>query len=192
MMLIPAIAVVGAGAYLFAVSHWGALTAPLYDQTAFTGRTQIWPPLLAYAREHPIFGSGYGSFWNIGFGKGPIFQYSKGWVLHVIQGHNGYLDLLVSIGIPGLILVVLATIVVPIGRLLASQTVSRPAGALLLSMVLFCAGHNLTESSLFDRDAIVQTFLMFAVALIYKLTRTTKPAVPLRRQPLLQRTLAHD
>jgi O-antigen ligase len=168
LLLIPLTLTIGAGAYLFVVTHWDMLIAPLYNQAAFTGRTQIWPPLLAFANDHLTFGAGYGSFWNIGPGKSPIYAYSKGWVVHITQGHDGYLDLLVTIGLPGLLLVVVATIVAPIVRLLAHQSIPRSTGALLLAIVVFCAGHNFTESSLFDRDAIVQTFLMFAVALIYK------------------------
>jgi hypothetical protein len=37
-------------------------------------------------------------------------------------------------------------------------------------MLLFCAGHNLTESSLFDRDQILQVFLTFTLAFIWRET----------------------
>lgn len=165
--LIPTIMVFVCTVFVLAQVYWDQIVAPLSDPGAFTGRTQIWPPLIAYAREHPITGAGYGSFWNIGYGLSPIFHYSKGWVLdYVVQAHNGYLDLLISIGVPGLVLVVIATLLAPMARLLASHAVSRQRGALLMSMLLFCAGHNLTESSIFDRDAIVQAFLMFTVAMI--------------------------
>ena len=165
--LIPLIVVAVCTLFVLAQVYWDAIIAPLSDPSAFTGRTQIWPPLLAYAQEHPLTGSGYGSFWNIGYGLSPIFHYSKGWVLdYVVQAHNGYLDLLVATGVPGLVLIVIATLIVPMARLLASQRMNRQRGALLMSMLLFCAGHNLTESSIFDRDAIVQAFLMFTVAMI--------------------------
>jgi len=192
MFLIPLAIVAGAAAYLFVMMHWEALTAPLYNQAAFTGRTLIWPPLLAFAKDHLTLGAGYGSFWNIGPGKSPIYAYAKGWVVHITQGHDGYLDLLVTIGLPGLLLVVIATIIAPLVRLLVHPNVPRATGALLLAIVIFCAGHNFTESSLFDRDSVVQTFLMFAVALIYKVTPSPSPwrlrAGPRQPQP----RLAHD
>ncbi|QXT35524.1 O-antigen ligase family protein [Sphingomonas sanguinis] len=170
-LLIPALLIVSVTITLLLQIYWDDLIAPLSDQGAFTGRTQIWPPLFAYFQDHWFFGTGYGSFWNIGFGKSPIFTYSKGWVLHITQGHNGYLDLLVTIGLPGLLLVIFATIVVPIGRLLSSKTAPRGPGSVVLAMLIFAMGHNFTESSIFDRDAIVQTFLMLAVALGYNITR---------------------
>lgn len=170
-LLIPALLITMATIALLLQIYWDDLIAPLSDQGAFTGRTQIWPPLFAFFQDHWFFGTGYGSFWNIGYGESPIYSYSKGWVTHVTQGHNGYLDLLITIGLPGLLLVILATILTPIARLLASKSAPRGPGSLVLAMLIFATGHNFTESSIFDRDAIVQTFLMLAVALGYNLTR---------------------
>ena len=76
-----------------------------------------------------------------------------------------------QIGTPGVVLVILGLIAWPIARLLASLQVGRAEGALPLSIVVFSAGHNLTESTLLDRDAIGQVFLMLAVAFVAELTR---------------------
>ncbi|MFW2831117.1 O-antigen ligase family protein [Sphingomonas sp. ID0503] len=165
-LLIPVFAVVAAGAALLTIVYFDDIIAPLSDPGALTGRGMIWPPLLVFASDHPITGAGYGSFWNIGAVASPINQYAKGWVTHITSGHNGYLDVLVQVGIPGLALTVFALIVVPIVRLLASTAPERQRGALLLAMITFCAGHNMTESTLMDRDAIVQVFLLTAIALI--------------------------
>lgn len=160
--------------------HWTEIVAPYYSRDALTGRVQIWPAMFAYSQNHLMLGTGYGSFWNIGLGKSPIFEYATGWITnYASQGHNGYIDLLVTIGLPGLILVTLATLVVPVIRLLASLTIERGAGALLLSFIIFATGHNLTESSLMDRDTIVQVFLMIALALT-RVTLRRKPDMPLK------------
>lgn len=166
LLLVPIftilIVVIGLGMFL----NWETITAPYYSRDALTGRVQIWPAMFAYAQNHLMMGTGYGSFWNIGLGKSPIFEYANGWIVtYASQGHNGYIDLLVTIGLPGLILTILATLVVPIIQLLASLTISRQTGALLISFIIFAAGHNMTESSLMDRDTIVQIFLMIGLAL---------------------------
>lgn len=184
MLLIPVLMVAGAAVFLLLQIYWADLAKPLYDRSAFTGRTQIWPPLLNYFRDNPLLGAGYGSFWNIGIGESPIFTYAKGWVTGLAQGHNGYLDLLVTIGAPGLALAVLATVVAPTARLLASRTVPRGAGALLLAMLTFVAGHNFTESSLFDRDAIVQSFLMITLAMVHVVTAASPRPARARRPAL--------
>lgn len=189
LLLIPffTISVVSAG--LLTAWHWTEIIAPYYSRDALTGRVQIWPSMLAYAQDHLLLGSGYGSFWNIGYGNSPMFKYATGWIItYASQGHNGYLDLLVTIGLPGLILTILATLVVPVVRLLASLTISRQTGALLISIIIFAAGHNMTESSLMDRDTIVQVFLLLALALVrVELNRKValhRPAATPARSPL--------
>jgi len=57
--------------------------------------------------------------------------------------------------------------------------------------LVFCAGHNMTESSLLDRDAIVQVFLMFTIALIHLETRPPPTQRPLRRAALRGQSVRH-
>lgn len=140
------------------------------DPAAFTGRTVIWSAMWAYYRNFPFFGAGYGSFWGIG-PSSPINQYGRDWLLQVAEGHNGYLDLLVTIGPIGLALCVLAAFVWPVARLLNWRQSRGQTGALLMAIIIFMIGHNATESSLFDRDSIGQVFLMLSLAMIGTVTQ---------------------
>ena len=187
LLLIPALLITGCAIGWVVLADWDSLTAPLNDQTALTGRVQIWPPMLRYLGEHWQTGAGFGSFWNIGE-RGPMNEYAKGWVLSLGNGHEGYLDLATQIGVPGLVLVVLAAIVIPIARLLVTPGVARQRGALGLALLVFCAGHNFSETSLFDRDAIVQVVMMLAIALIDQATRSPR----LRRFALAAPVLAES
>ena len=139
----------------------------LSDPAGFTGRTQIWTALVKFYADYPLTGAGYGSFWDLG-PTGPIFQYATGWVTQISQGHNGYLELLVTIGLPGTLLVLFATLVWPLQRLLRGG--DHPARPLAAAMLLFCLGHNLTEAMLFDRDQLSQVFLLIALALLWTVT----------------------
>lgn len=161
-------AVLGLGIALF---NWEHITQVFARPDAFTGRVQIWSVLVGYWQDHWL-GSGFGSFWNIG-NDSPVYRYTKegSWVALAAIGHSGYIDLLAQTGLPGLVLAVASTLVIPIVRLLSGLGVDRSRGALLLSFLVFCAGHNLTETSLFDRDSIVEVMLMFTLALIYHETR---------------------
>lgn len=169
---------------IVAVFLWARIAEPFSRPDGFTGRVQIWAILLAYWRDN-WFGSGFGSFWNIG-NDSPVYRYVKSdsWLALVPIGHNGYLDLLAQTGLPGLVLVVAATLVFPLTKLFASPWVDRSRGALLLGITAFCAGHNMTETSLFDRDSIVQVLLMFAIAMIsvecrpYAPSTVTRPSRP--------------
>ncbi|BCA63398.1 hypothetical protein HMP09_2632 [Sphingomonas sp. HMP9] len=89
----------------------------LRDPAGFTGRYGIWTALIQLYADRPWLGVGYGSLWDLGSG-GPIHAYAHGWVAEVSQGHNGYLDLLAQIGAPGTLVVLFATLVWPLQRLL--------------------------------------------------------------------------
>lgn len=159
-------------ALLAAVSVSMALNPQIYlqlvsDPAGFTGRNQIWTALIRAYADRPLLGVGYGSLWDLG-PQGPISPYAKDWVAEVSQGHNGYLDLLVQIGAPGTLLVLFATLAWPIQRLLRGG--DHPARVLGAAMLLFCLGHNFTESTLFDRDALGQVFLLIAIALLWSVT----------------------
>lgn len=166
--VIVALILVAAAASLVAAEYWQELTAPLNDEEALTGRVQIWPALFAFVQDHWLLGTGYGSFWNIGSAS-PIYQYTEAglWVEFLASGHNGYLDMATQIGVPGLLLVVLGMIILPFGELLRHPKDHPQQGAMLMSLLVFCAGHNATESTLFDRDFLVQVFLVLTLALIY-------------------------
>lgn len=146
-------------------SYWDAITAPFSREDALTGRVQIWPPLFQFWREHWLLGSGFGSFWNIGSPE-PIAAYTDGWVAQITSGHNGYLDLLVQIGLPGLVIALFAVLIAPVHTILSVAQLNRSRRSLLVALIVFCIGHNLTESSLFDRDAVVHVFLMLTIALL--------------------------
>ncbi len=136
----------------------------LADPGGFTGRTQIWSALVRAYADRPYLGIGYGSFWDLG-PQGPITAYATGWVTKVSQGHNGYLDMLAQVGAPGTLILLFAALVWPMQRLLGG--IDHPVRILGATMLFFCLGHNFTESSLFDRDALGQVFLLFATALLW-------------------------
>ncbi len=162
---IPILFILAIVASLFIDMYSDVLVNKFSDPYAFTGRGKIWQMLWAFANDHPIFGAGYGSFWNIG-GDSPVYRYGTGWIVQISSGHNGYLDLLVQVGLPGLILIVTAVIVWPVYQLIVTRTLPPARGALIMGFVTFCTAHNMTESSMFDRDSIVQVCLMITLALI--------------------------
>jgi exopolysaccharide production protein ExoQ len=145
----------------------------LRDPAGFTGRYGIWTALIQLYADRPWLGVGYGSLWDLGSG-GPIHAYAHGWVAEVSQGHNGYLDLLAQIGAPGTLVVLFATLVWPLQRLLRGG--DQRARVFSAATIVFCLGHNFTETSLFDRDTLGQIFLLIAIAMLWN--STTAEPVP--------------
>ncbi len=163
--LIVALVVVAIVLAILANIQRDPLAANFNDANALTGRIQIWWMLTSYAADHWLLGAGYGSFWDIG-PNSPVFHYGKGWVTELTVGHNGFLDLLTQIGLPGVVLVVAAVFVEPMWRLLTRQDLAPSHGALLISLLVFEVAHNTTESSMFMRDSIVEVCMMLTIALI--------------------------
>jgi exopolysaccharide production protein ExoQ len=143
------------------------------DPVTFTGRIIIWRHLFSYIVDNPLFGTGYGSFWNVGE-EGPIFRYSSDWVRTQASGHNGYLDLAATLGIPLAIVVVGLLVVWPFVRILISHRTTGGRGALLLSLLIFCVGHNVTEASMMERDVIPNVVLIIAITLLWDISSRRK------------------
>lgn len=169
-------AAVGIEAYLF---YQQDLLDTLSDPHGFTGRSTIWYLLLIYARDHMWTGAGYGSFWQIG-NKSPIWDLDNSWVAqYASSGHNGYIDLLVTIGLPGLLLTVGLLLVMPAYRLWTSTDMAMQKRGLYGSIIAFTAIHNLSESSLLERTSPIYLMLIFTLAALDE--------GRMSRQPLLAR-----
>ncbi|WP_375285512.1 O-antigen ligase family protein [Sphingomonas sp.] len=151
------------------VLGWSAFIEPfraaLYDPNAFTGRGPIWATLLRYLEQHWLLGAGFGSFWGVA--DSPALQIADvAWVRDKVRiGHNGYLDLWVTIGLPGLLLAILTFLVLPIARLLLRAGATPGQIALISSWLVLVAGQNFTESSLLHEKSLITVVLLFAVAL---------------------------
>jgi O-antigen ligase len=90
-----------------------SLLAALPVDVTFTGRTEIWSFALDALAAHPWRGHGFEAFWysdSVRFGA----EDSTRWMVDVATSHNSYVDLALTIGLPGLGLVVLAFLVAPL------------------------------------------------------------------------------
>ena len=156
---------------LLAALWWGDLAAVvarmLDDPSAFTGRSQIWAVMSAFAADHPWLGSGYGSFWDIGDG-GPMPRYASGWLALLYTAHSGYLDILVQTGTVGLVLTVLGVVVWPFVALLSRPLAPGVPRVLIASFLTFFVLHNILETSFFDRANPVWVVALVMYCLMFK------------------------
>jgi O-antigen ligase len=132
-----------------------------------TGRTGLWSDLMANAAKHTLFGVGYGSFWvgPAGYELFPLPNWSSvtpGW--RPLQGHNGYLDVYVELGLLGLALL-LAVVIAALRSTHQTLCADFPAGCLRLTFLVAILLNNLTESSLLrGTHSLWFLFLLFALA----------------------------
>lgn len=187
-LVVPVAIMATVGFGSLAAMYLGVIQNMLDDPASFTGRAQIWPLLLEYARDHLWTGAGYMSFWQIG-NASPIWAMTNNWIASTQgHGHNGYLDILVTLGLPGLVLTIAVVFVWPTIKLLFSTEISRERRSLIVALMVFALGHNMMESTLLDRVSPVQIFLMVAIILIHRLSSQSAGAHQAIRQRLVKLT----
>jgi exopolysaccharide production protein ExoQ len=164
-LLAAIIAVLACAGIAFALIDADAIAKLLEDPDEFTGRAEIWAAELRYIADHPLLGAGFGTFTNSG-GQSPLHNYVSGsWVDAVSHGHNGYLQVLVTIGGIGFGLTLLAAIVAPLGRLWALDHQEEDAfKPMLLALFVFAILHNFMESDFLEGDAPTWAALLLTVA----------------------------
>ena len=157
----------GLGSVLF--PEVGSLVAALPVDATFTGRTDVWRFALAHVPDHLAFGHGFSAFWNTASLRFGV-EDTTIWAGNASHAHNGYLDAVLAMGLPGLALTLAVFVFAPARDLyLARQRGADPALALMAMQIwLFGIYLSSLESFLFDRaNAIWITFLFAVFALRY-------------------------
>jgi O-antigen ligase len=144
----------------------------LTDAT-FTGRTEVWEFVLEHVRERPITGFGFATFWGT-----PEVVYGMGgyevWANTAGHAHNGYLDLALTIGIPGAVLVTLWLVLLPLVDFYRAPRSSSaaPLEMLFLRVSLFAAYGSCFESMLLQEGGAA--LFLFAATFGLRLLSVTR------------------
>lgn len=140
------------------------LNEAVMPDPTFTGRTEIWRAALQYVAQRPFTGYGFSAFWGteeIVFGLGE----HASWVNAASDAHNAYLNLALTIGIPGLLLTILWVVISPITDFYrqphSAQT--EPVQMLFLRVCLFSMLSACFESSILQQVGEVWFFFVTAI-----------------------------
>jgi O-antigen ligase len=140
------------------------LTRTLEDPSEFTGRSAIWAAELRYIADHPLLGAGFGTFTDTK-SQSPLHNYVSGsWVDAVSHGHNGYLQVLVTIGGIGFLLTLLAVVVRPLQRFWALDWEENAFKPMLFALFVFALLHNFMESDFLEGDGVAWSGLLMVIA----------------------------
>jgi len=136
--------------------------------SSFTGRTEIWTFALQSLQLRLATGYGFEAFW----GTDAIRNVPEGmeWAEYASHSHNGYLDTALSMGLPGLALLVVVLIIVPLRNFQAANRGGNdgPLTMALLRIWLFGLYLSSLESFFLDRaDPTWFTFLLAVFGLHY-------------------------
>ena len=128
----------------------------------FTGRTMIWEATLTALRGQMLLGSGYEAFWHsTGSGASYIFAMAK-W--SVTNAHNGVLDLLLQLGIGGVILFSASILKALKDGIYCLRNGPPVAVQWYLEIIIVVVGTSLTESTLLHWNTIVWFMYILACA----------------------------
>jgi exopolysaccharide production protein ExoQ len=114
-----------------------------------TDRTLLWADLMNNAAKNPILGVGIGAFWvgTIGYDVYPLPNWSRKtpqW--RPEEGHNGFLDVYVELGVVGLVLLVIV-IGMGVAGALNDLKSDFQLGILRLTLMLAILMNNIAETS---------------------------------------------
>jgi exopolysaccharide production protein ExoQ len=128
----------------------------------FSGRTRIWQAVLQAIAVHPMTGYGYGAFWRDFHGPSIFIMEQIGFT--VAQSHEGYLEIMLQLGIPGL-LVTIAVIAIACYKVL--RLLHRQPSPIVLwcgGVLMFTILINFAEAFLLFQNEI--TTLLFFITCI--------------------------
>ncbi|MEG8058420.1 O-antigen ligase family protein [Sphingomonas sp. 22L2VL55-3] len=153
------------------------------DQSIVSNRGAIWWPLIQAFSESPFFGVGYGAFWGIAEVGGSVSPDRAHWINTVSQAHNGYLNLLLEIGLIGLAAALYAAFVDPVSKILSKINSHSDEVRMVVCLLTFCLISNGAESGFMELDNVWSIFLVIALALAHntgrKITKRRRGSVNL-------------
>jgi O-antigen ligase len=90
-----------------------AILQATMSDPSFTGRSDIWKFALGELASRPITGFGFGAFWGT---ERVVFGLSEQstWAIAATDAHNGYLNLAITTGVPGLALAAIWLVGLPL------------------------------------------------------------------------------
>ncbi len=150
------------GAYLFRYS-FADLSMLLFKDVTFTGRTVIWEFVLEIISRRPMLGQGYASFWGAG-ADSIVIREAPGFLVELLQAHNGYLDVMVETGVVGFS-ILLCIILCGFWSAERAIRIDGRLAWLAWSLLLFAICHNFLESSWFRGFSFNWLIFLFAAML---------------------------
>jgi len=151
-----------------------------------TGRTEIWSAMLTEAMKRPILGTGYGAFYLGGL----TYDWSGISGGNIGEGHNGYLDVFLELGLVGILLYG-ALIASACRTTAASVSTDFAEGGLRFTLLAMLLVHNVTESGFFSGVPSLW-FLWLLAAMDREKSRSLAPVrgIGRLRRPRLARQAA--
>ncbi len=158
------ITLAGVAIHAVMISNADMMAEMLGKDMTFSGRTDLWPLVIDKIQEQPWVGHGFGAFWN-GL-DGPSRYVWTAIDFAAPNAHNGYLDILLELGVVGLTLYALQFMVCLFNSLAYIRFDRTADGLWPALLLLYTILSNFTESGLYIQNNI---FLMLQFSIFLSL-----------------------
>ena len=129
----------------------GFLPMVLGRSTDLSGRTGLWKALVPAILKHPLLGYGYDGFWAGASSEYWIVDRQLYW--SPMYSHNGYLEIVVSLGILGLVLAVCFLARAGVFAFLEADTQEGTSNSFPLALLIFFLIQNITECTILTANS---------------------------------------
>lgn len=147
-ILLAAAALLAVVLTAFAVLDADHIVRFLEDPAEFSGRAAIWATEFRYIAGHPLLGAGFGTLADAS----------------ASSPHNGYLQILATIGGIGFLLAVAALLVAPARRFWTLDLKDDAFKPMLFALFTFTLLHNFVEADFLEADRVVWASLLLVIA----------------------------
>lgn len=149
-----------------------AIMGAVGKDASMTGRLPLWSELVDAVIERPLHGYGYMGFFVEGNARMEAIQRATGWIAP--EAHQGYLDIILQLGVPGLLLAVSVLVSATI-RTLVAVRVGLPAWAsFAVVSLIICFWTSTAESVLWGPFNVYSVLLPLAYAGV-RMERAAQP-----------------
>jgi len=158
-----------------------------FPDLTYTGRTTLWEFAGEMIAHRRFLGYGYESFWGTPLLWSQYQPFDRAWdIRSIVHGHNGYLDIVLTMGFPALVACVLAFLVVPLVDYVRTPWLKENIllSDLFLMILLFTGLNAFLESFFLRRADPVWLFLVMGALGLRLAAR-----LPMRPSPSVHRAL---
>lgn len=160
---------------IIAIAKPELLLGVIGKDATLTGRTDIWDQLFAAISRKPALGYGYMAFWGPDSEPRYWLQQAVDWLAP--NGHNGWLDLTISLGVAGL--AIFALDVALSGWRAAKLATVSPTGMFALGFLAQFLLFSMSESIILQQNSILwATYVMVSAKLAMEARRSANVLAP--------------
>jgi O-antigen ligase len=139
-----------------------SVTGALGRSADLSGRVELWHWVVLMALERPMLGYGFSGFWKGASEKSALVENHIGW--SPVYAHNGYLEILLSLGIVGLLLFVWFAGTGIRRAVFLAKTAESVQDLWPLAFLVYFLLHNLSECTILWQNSLEWSLCVAVVA----------------------------